>query len=332
MIEVPFTVKSELIGKLGIDVALEEYSSEPRGTVPNEPFLFNANVEEVAEFLRRELFCSTLEEIHQHLSFVGKKSGSHIDPLHVHLLKGREVKIVEDPDLHLIWYYKDLYVKPLPHCLLSFSFWKKHLVDYSPPVPDQAFLYSAALGFVRSYAFLIRHESDFRIAQDKHLVPGKVSYRDFQRYIRHFCDVRDSEVSPRWEFGQLRLTRLNWAVRLVQPSSRRGKGFLQRMYYLQVYWQTGQFLAVLVAPTLFIYASISLLLSAMSLTHATRSPRWDALENVSWGFALAVIIMLAVLWSCIAVTVAGILLSQLLFALKNKRKPKLIHNSSFPNS
>jgi hypothetical protein len=35
----------------------------------------------------------------------------------------------------------------------------------------------------------------------------------------------------------------------------------------------------------------------MSLIHATRSPRWAAVEDVSWGFALAVIIVLAGLWS-----------------------------------
>ncbi|KAL2834673.1 hypothetical protein BJY01DRAFT_252950 [Aspergillus pseudoustus] len=283
--KVPFTKQSELIGQprvgAGLDGSppLNENPPALEDMVPNEPFLRNADTSEVAKFLQREVVCVTMEEMYGYLAFVGRKSGDHIDPLHVHLLKGRTRKNVEDPGLHLVWYYNDLYIKPLPHCLLNFCFWRTHSVALPPQTPEQASLYAAAIGFVRSYAFLIHHKSDFYIAQKKHIVPEKVSYSEFQRYIHPFSKIHNNQVTPRWKFGQLRLTRLNWAIRLAQPESRKGKGFLQGMFYLQVYWQTGQFLSELVAPILFIYASLSLSLSAMSLIHATRSPRWTAVEN-----------------------------------------------------
>jgi hypothetical protein len=77
------------------------------------------------------------------------------------LLKGRTVKITENPGLHLVWYYKELYVKPLPKCLFSYGFWEKHLTEQEQS-SNKSSKRRAALGFVRSYAYLIRHESDFR--------------------------------------------------------------------------------------------------------------------------------------------------------------------------
>jgi hypothetical protein len=262
MDKIPFTQQAELISKPADCAHVDENPpvghNRAEATVPNEPFLRNAETTEVTKFLQRELGCPAMDEMHGYLSFVGRKDGKHIELLHMHSLKGRTVKVVEDPGLHLVWYYKDLYVKPLPHCLLNFGFWKMHLVSGPPSTPEQVSLYAAALGFVRTYALLIRHQSDFHIAKKENLLQQKVSYRAFQKFIHQFEEIQDSQVSPRWQFGQLRLTRLNWVVRLAQPPSRRGKGFLQRIYYLQVYWQTGQFLADLVAPILFIYASISL--------------------------------------------------------------------------
>ncbi|KAL2838581.1 hypothetical protein BJX68DRAFT_272525 [Aspergillus pseudodeflectus] len=231
-----------------------------------------------------------------------------------------------------MWYYKDLYVKALPHCLLNFHFWRTHLAALPPQTPDQASLYAVALGFVLSYPFLIRHESDFYVTQTKSLLLEKVSYIEFQRYIHPFYGIQDSQVSPRWQFGQLRRTRLNRALRLAQPPSRRGKGFLQRIFYLQVYWQMGQSLADIVTMLLFIYASFSLSLAAMSLIHATRSPRWGTVRRVSWGYAVAGLMILAGLWSCIGLVVSWKFLAQLCFALKERwSRGQVSANQECPN-
>jgi hypothetical protein len=129
-------------------------------------------------------------------------------------------------------------------------------------------------------------------------------------------------VSSRWEFGQLRLTRLNWAVRLFQPSSRKGYGYMHRLYYQQMYWQTEQFLEVFGAQLLFLFATFSLILSAMQVILAALSSPWDAFKSVSWGFPITVIIFLAALLLGIIPMVAFILLPQLGFAGGLKEEPE----------
>jgi hypothetical protein len=104
---------------------------ETQTSIPNEPFVLNTDTKAVADFLNKELACPVIDELLPHMPFVARKSGVHIDPLHEHLLKGRTVKITENPGLHLVWYYKELYVKPLPQCLFSYGFWEKHLTSRS---------------------------------------------------------------------------------------------------------------------------------------------------------------------------------------------------------
>ncbi|KAK1968305.1 hypothetical protein LY78DRAFT_440845 [Colletotrichum sublineola] len=78
-----------------------------------------------------------------------------------------------------------------------------------------------ALGFMRSYERLIRYPSDFELAKEAHLImscsipsrgektsPTELTYADFAAFIRSFSNISDAEVSPRWHFGQLRLSRL----------------------------------------------------------------------------------------------------------------------------
>jgi hypothetical protein len=320
MTSIPFNQTLQLIDKLeGTKTASHP---ETQTSIPNEPFVLNTDTKAVADFLNKELACPVIDELLPHMHFVARKSGVHIDPLHEHLLKGRTVKITENPGLHLVWYYKELYVKPLPQCLFSYGFWEKHLTEQEQS-SNKSSKRRAALGFVRSYAYLIRHESDFRIAQGSHLVPQEISYFDFQNYVEHFRDSLDDAVSPRWHFGQLRLTRLNWAVRLLQPSSRKGKGILQRLFYQELYWQTGQVLDEFGAPLLFLFATLSLILSAMQVILAGRSQDpWVVFVNVSWGFSVAVIVLLAVVFFSMALIVTLILFSQLGFAWREARKPR----------
>lgn len=58
----------------------------------------------------------------------------------------------------------------------------------------------ATLGFMRSYLFLIQHKSDFLLAQDPklRLLPKRVSYAAFVRFIIAFEEFPDREVSPRY--------------------------------------------------------------------------------------------------------------------------------------
>ncbi|KAK2037163.1 hypothetical protein LZ31DRAFT_612891 [Colletotrichum somersetense] len=80
------------------------------------------------------------------LFLVSKRS--NISPLHHQAIKGRKIVITERPDLHLVWYYERILIKPVPSCLLNFSFFDIFL---GPGCHRR----SAASGFLRTYASLV---------------------------------------------------------------------------------------------------------------------------------------------------------------------------------
>ncbi|KAI0435860.1 hypothetical protein F4803DRAFT_573624 [Xylaria telfairii] len=192
-------------------------------------------------------------------------SNDHIDPIHQHLQKGRKIVLPKDPNLHLIWNRGIVYIKPLPYYLLSDSFWQKNL---APGSENRG----KALGFMRSYERLIRHPSDFELAREARLIPSSSSPSPPSlTFIRYFSGLANDDVSDRWYFGQIRLSRLNWAVRIFQPKPSTQKGFLHRLFYEEQFWQMGQFVNESVAPLLFVFAALWLILSAMQIVLTAKS-------------------------------------------------------------
>ena len=294
--------------------------------IPNEPLLDPA-IDSVNDFLHREVACPVLDELYDHLHLFAKKSSSHIKPLHAHIRKSRSVLLTEDPGLHVVWYYGMLYLKPIPHCLLNFDFWQRYLQPQSSNEEheevqkfDPSALSAncrAALGFIRTYGHLIQHESDFRIAKQSYLLPEDTTYANFQRFIEPFRHIPDVATSHRFHYGQLRLTRLNWAVRIFRPQSVKGKFF---WYYQQIYVQTGQYLERFAAPLLFLFASLTLILSSMQVGLAAQPQEpWMAFSRASWGFSVAVIFFILFL---ILGAFAGVVLlfaRQTLFGIRLQR-------------
>ncbi|ORY17572.1 hypothetical protein BCR34DRAFT_621770 [Clohesyomyces aquaticus] len=131
-------------------------------------------------------------------------SSANINPLQRQLVKGREIIVTEEPWLHLVWIHDCIFIKPMPRYLLSQAFWA---ID----------LWKAATGFVRTYRYLIQHESDFNIAQQEHLrlIPKDVEWALFCQFISELDHIEDSAVSRRYWYGELRLTRLNFYALLL---------------------------------------------------------------------------------------------------------------------
>jgi hypothetical protein len=149
----------------------------------------------------------------------------------------------QDPELHLVWRYDQVFLKPIPKCLLSHAFWEFYLGGNSVTIEDELKqnIAKAALGFLRPYAFLIQHTPDFLPATDKSnntlLVPGKVSFSEFVGFISSSKRIADDDVSPRHQFGQLRLTRLNFGSKVVLRRfafRRVGRGCSVRHLFCQV--------------------------------------------------------------------------------------------------
>jgi hypothetical protein len=127
--------------------------------------------------LHDDLWSEDLEKIAPHLWIMTTLSSANISPLHRQRVKGREIIVTEDGRLHHVWIHDRISIKPIPAYLLSHNFWGTFLDPKSGPLGDlQNKLRAAATGILRTYRYLIRHESDFNVAQrdNLRLVPKDV--------------------------------------------------------------------------------------------------------------------------------------------------------------
>lgn len=117
-------------------------------------------------------------------------------------------------------------------------------------------IWMSALGFLRSYYYLIQHESDFEIARNEaRLLPSDITWTDFCAFSKGFVNISDDTVSKRYHYGELRLTRLNHCAKLL----------IGRFHYERVHGQYSAFFARFYGPLLFIFGIISIVLSAMQV-------------------------------------------------------------------
>jgi hypothetical protein len=192
---------------------------------------------------------------------------------------------------------------PFRSILLSHSFWLIYLNR------NNASARKSALGFLRSYVYLIRHESDFRIAQREGLVPENLaSHEQFCAFLGYFKGVADTDVSPRYSSsGELRLSRLNFYTRIFL--------FPKRLTFFHVDRQWDAYFASIFALLLLIFAVLSIILGSMQVvlaaqqldgsgsatgsvvTSAFNSSSWSAFSNFSRWFSVATLLFAALVVS-----------------------------------
>ena len=291
---------------------------------------------ELADHLRKSLAVTGLDEIAKHLWWVSTPSSgrvptirtdpaaaqiatphhAHISPLHHQAVRGRIIVLAEDPHLHLVWYYDRIFIKPIPQYLLSEPFWE------FLEAQDQD-LWKAAVGFMRSYAYLIQYETDFKLAQDKlDLIPTKngtnpITFEDFWKFIKPFKDAGDGLVAPRYQYGELRLTRLNMMMRVLFKKL--------TFHHINAQWDT--YLGKFVAPFLTAFVVLTTVLTAMQVELAIQalsgqSGVWLKFSQASRWFSVTVIIMVAFAIFCVLVLVAFMAIHDHLFARKIIRAKK----------
>ena len=264
-----------------------------------------------------DLSTPILSDLYPVLDFVARKSSRNVNPIHKHIQIGRRIVLTEDVHMHLVRDNAIVYIKPIPLNLLCHAFWADNLAD-GP-------LRSDALGFMRSYVHLIRYPSDFALAQAAFLLPADVAYPAFATFMAHFADVHDADVAPRWHFGQIRLSRLNWAVRLCQPKSAKDKGLMRKLFYHPSFWQTKQLVLEFAAPLLFGFAALSLILSAMQVILSAKAPftgGWATVADVSVWFAVVTVLLLVVVIGLIAGVVGVIWMGQIHYGYQSWRSSR----------
>jgi hypothetical protein len=242
-----------------LDASPEHLPGYPRIRLRDDKNLF--------DFIRQEVWSEDLESISRRLWWMSKQDSGNISPLHRQRVKGRQIIVTEDPRLHLVWIDDRIFIKPLPKYITSYAFWDTILSDSSKNAAT-ATLRKAALGYLRTYFHLIQYESDLRIAQDPALclVPKEVTWSRFCQFTARFNEITENEVSGRYHYGEIRLTRLNYYAPVLL-----GKSHYQRESY-----QYRAYFARIQGPVISAFAFFSIALNCMqvSLAASTSDERY----------------------------------------------------------
>ncbi|KAH7008705.1 hypothetical protein EDB80DRAFT_717233 [Ilyonectria destructans] len=216
-------------------------------------------------------------------------------PLHYQILVNREIFLTEKMDMHLVWTTGRISLKPLPRFLLEPHFWSHFLhcrpncscskaveVDMLGDTVECAEkrLWKCAMGFLFSYAALIRHESDFAIAQEKHLLPAEVKWAAWRTFVKELdTEHIYPEIDTRFIYGELRLSRLNKIYRLSQHQFLRG--------YVSGWDRYGFFFQDNFTWLASATVHIAIALTAMQVGLATNTlASNEAFQSASYGFTM----------------------------------------------
>ncbi|KAI0110406.1 hypothetical protein GGR51DRAFT_547660 [Nemania sp. FL0031] len=212
--------------------------------------------------------------------------------LHYQLVLGREVFLVEQMDLHLVWTSGRMFLKPIPRYLLEPDFWTAFLTcqpdcsctQTTNDICNRQKLRRCALGFLFSYAALIRHESDFLLAREKHLIPREAQWPGWRQLVVELkTEHIYGQIDERYIYGELRLSRLNKIQYLHFSSTFRG--------YLPPWRRYGDFFHDNFTWLASVTVYIAIVLTAMQVGLATDALMKNrAFQAVSYGFTVFSII------------------------------------------
>ncbi|SPO06921.1 uncharacterized protein DNG_09615 [Cephalotrichum gorgonifer] len=225
--------------------------------VPGHPHVSLDDRGRVGDLLVRDLCSDDLDRVADKLWWMSKQDSGSISPLHRQLVKRRTIIVTEDPKLHLVWIYDRIFIKPLPRYITSYIFWRDYLNGDTSSDARGERIRQAALGYLRTYRHLIQHDSDLRIAQDPSLclVPADVTWEQFCNFSSDLGRIDDRDASPRYSYGEIRLTRLNFYAPFL----------LRRSYFQRVEYQYGSYFARFYAPLLFVFGIASVVLSGLQV-------------------------------------------------------------------
>ncbi|KAI1469769.1 uncharacterized protein F4812DRAFT_302662 [Daldinia caldariorum] len=228
-------------------------------------------------FLQQELLVRRLNDIQDWLWLCGRPMPPR--PLHHQILLSREIAISENPELHLVWSKNRMFLKPIPLYLLVPDFWATHIIH------DEE-LTKCARGYLYSYAALIMYQSDFRIAQEKGLLPLSITWDGWRNLAKEVLDGHAyASVNPRYWYGELRLSRLNKIYRIR-------KGFILRGYSkIAAHTVYGDLIRDNFAALATILGYVVIVLTAMQVgLGVERLQEDEAFQNASYGFTVFSII------------------------------------------
>lgn len=252
----------------------------------NKSTMTPSTKKKASERLRETLHEADLQAMHSWLWYAGRKG--NISPLHHQTVLRREVVLTETARLHLVWCPKIIYFQRLSNELLSRDY-------FAEMICDDRETYEAATGFLLTYARLIEYPSDLAIARRAGLVNDILSWDSWQKFrtdVLHTLAVR--KVHDRYEYGELRLGRLNSIYRL--------KGF--GLTYFNVYRDYLSYFGENYTGLVALFALVSVALSAMQVMMGIEGIP-AVVMAISYRFAIATLFALAVSCALLLVFFVG---------------------------
>jgi hypothetical protein len=277
--------------------------------VPNTTVLLS-DPDAITTFLLEELNVDMADSIKPYLWIAGLRF-SKIRPLHRNNVIRREIVICEQAALHLVSRNEVIFIKPIPHCLLQHTFYREYVAGkrIEPKIKCRA------PAFLATYLRLIRHQSDFSIAIQFRLIPSWVTWEQWLTFSADLeTALSDSQgrmmsFDGRYSYGELRLTRLNFIMRVFKGVPR-GYVILDTQY--SNYF--AGFFSLLVLITA-VYTSVALsafqvaLASPLATHGLTYAGFWFSIITL---FLLAALIGFPVIWFVVA------LVDNLIFAFRSR--------------
>lgn len=267
-------------------------------------FTPGTNIAGAATYLQTEFSVTAFDGLERHLWMAGL-AATHIRPLHRQKVVGRQLIIAEQIALHLVTFRGSIFVKPIPGYLLNNDFFKHHII------PGQ-YLHPLAVAFLSTYLKLVKYNSDLRIAQELGLVPPEISWETWLEFAEKVeAEIPNLQDVPyRYEYGELRLERLNLIAQFLHARFSRGFIMLDTNYTT--------YFSPIFKGVIFLFAYTTTYLAAFQVAMGAPDP---PLQVVSVGFWSAVVVLFALASITIVLILWFVLLAldNLLFARRHRR-------------
>ena len=264
----------------------------PRSQSPDSPLL------------QKDLSVAELNGVHQYLSIVG--SFRNISALHHQEVLQRKVIPSQAARLHLVWFERIIFIKPLPDYLLNAAFFKDIICHNEE-------LYGLATGFLYSYCRLIESPLDLALAHKLKLLNDNITWEMWYSFSTAILqNIRFEDFNKRWEYGELRLGRLNLIWRAT------GRGFTYFTIHTEYATYFNQYFKFFIT----VFALLAIILQAMQIIIAVKheSGSWD---NICYGFSLATLF-------AVVASLAYVLLAFFLLVLYNALLTMIAHHKPSP--
>ena len=251
-------------------------------------------------FMISDLSMEKLNAIHNHLWAAG--SYGNISPLHHQRVLLRDIIPSELPQLHLVWFNRKIYIKPLPGCLINDSHYLSQDFDRSGEVA----------GFLRSYCSLIRYPVDLIIAKESNLISKDVTWEQWATFRDTILTkTAGLRINERYEYGELRLNRLDIIYRIT------GKGLTYFTVHRTYKTHFAQYFSIFAT----VFAFVAIVLTAMQVLVTVQGiPKTVA--TTSYRFSVAVLIVVCLCFGSILFLFVSMFVYDLILTRRAHRKDK----------